>query len=95
MSATNIWLLCLSLADVLMLAAAAPIAHGFHVKAALIYNLAKFVEWPATALSWASRGMKLCTFGVDPFGTDLEQPLAGKTVNSEELAIKRFRSRPC
>ena len=63
----------------------------YQIKAAFLYNFAKFVEWPAKALPETSTSMTLCILGEDPFGTDLEQSLDGKTVNGKSIAIKRFR----
>jgi hypothetical protein len=92
MSARNIWLLCLSVAYILMLAAAAPIPHKYQVKGAPLYNLAKFVESPAAALPEISPDMRLCMWREDLFGTDLEPTIAGKRVNGQDLVIKRFRA---
>jgi hypothetical protein len=92
MTAKNICWLYLSAACILASAAAAPIPQEYQVKAALIFNLAKFVEWPANALPEMSPRMALCLLGEDPFGAELEQTVAGKLVNGKELVIRRFRA---
>jgi hypothetical protein len=71
--------------------AAAVLASEYEVKAALLYNFAKFVEWPSTALPEASSTMELCILGEDPFGTILDQTLQGKIVNGRTLLINRYR----
>jgi hypothetical protein len=71
--------------------AVAPSPSEYQIKAAFLYNFAKFVEWPAKALPETSTSMTLCILGEDPFGTDLEQILDGKTVNDKSIVIKRFR----
>jgi hypothetical protein len=62
----------------------------YEVKAALIYNLAKFVEWPPSALPDAQPNLLLCVLGHDPFGANLEQTIAGKLVHGKALTIRRF-----
>ena len=71
--------------------AVAPSPSEYQIKAAFLYNFAKFVDWPAKALPGASTSITLCILGEDPFGTDLEQILDGKTVNGKSIVIKRFR----
>lgn len=60
----------------------------YEVKAAYIYNFAKFVEWPARP-SWdANATMTVCLFGEDPFGPALSA-IEGKTVGDKKIIIKR------
>jgi hypothetical protein len=63
------------------LAAAAP---EYHVKAAFLYNFAKFVEWPPDAIA---PEMRVCVFGGDPFGRALPETLAGKSVSERPLTV--------
>jgi hypothetical protein len=49
----------------------------YEVKAAFIHNIAKFVEWPATAP--VSGTARLCLLGRDPFGGALDA-LQGKPI---------------
>lgn len=69
-----------------------PALSEYQVKAAFLYNFAKFVEWPAEAPSEASAEMVLCLLGDDPFGSDLEQTIEGKMVNGRKLVIRRFKA---
>ncbi len=64
-------------------------AGEYELKAAFLYNFAKFVEWPADAGGGA---ICLGIVGPDPFGPTLERLLAGKTVHERPLAIRRFAS---
>jgi hypothetical protein len=66
----------------------------YQVKAAFLYNFAKFVEWPAEALDNGHTPMSLCVVGEDPFGDILEQTVQDKTVNGRPLAIKRLKAGP-
>jgi hypothetical protein len=59
----------------------------YEVKAAFLYNFAKFVQWPADAGSGAS--VHLCVLGRDPFGSLLESGLSGKTLGDKPIEIDR------
>lgn len=63
----------------------------YRIKAAFLYNFAKFVEWPPEAFDDENSTLVLGVLGVDPFGAALES-LAGKTVRGRKLTIKRFDS---
>jgi hypothetical protein len=56
------------------------------VKAAFVYNFAKFVEWPAH--SSAQNAMTLCVAGTRPELAASLAELAGKTVQGHPLAVK-------
>jgi hypothetical protein len=64
-----------------------PPVREYAVKAAFLYNFAKFVEWPADAFADPASPLVLCVIGEDPFG-DAFKPLKGKTVNGRPLAIR-------
>ncbi len=57
------------------------------IKAAFIYDLAKYVQWPADA----GDDLALCTLGNDPFGAAWKA-IAGKRVGERELRIVKARS---
>ncbi len=59
------------------------------VKAAFLYNFAKFVEWPEAAFSDPRSPIKLCILGEDPFGVALET-IRGKAVRGRKLEIKKI-----
>jgi hypothetical protein len=79
---------------VAMFAASAPAQSRplpeYEVKAAFLYNFAKFVEWPAEALPASPAPFKLCVLGKDPFGTGLQQAVQRKTVGDRELKVMRL-----
>jgi len=66
-------------------------ASEYHVKALFLYNFAKFVDWPADASGGPQDGIALCVVGDDPFGSVLDETLKGKTINGQEMVVKRFR----
>lgn len=71
-------------------AAAAPTE--YEVKAAFLYNFAKFVQWPEGALGGQAEPFVVGVLGEDPFGHILDQTLEGKTVSSHPIALRRFAS---
>ena len=63
----------------------------YEVKAAFIYNIAKFVEWPSTHLPDVKSTLNLCILGIDPFGKALV-PIEGKNVKNRRLRTKHIGS---
>ena len=71
---------------------AQPQADEYAVKAAFLYNFARFVEWPAAAFESPDAALVVCVRGHDPFGVVLDQTLAGKTVGGHSFATRRIES---
>jgi len=85
--------LCLMLAcGVLTHAApvAEPIVDEYQVKAAFLFNFAKFVEWPNEAFSDPNAPLVITVLGEDPFNGSLEA-VKGKLVNNRKLTIRRVK----
>jgi uncharacterized protein DUF4154 len=59
----------------------------YEVKAAFIYNFAKFVEWPRG--SQADEPFVVTVLGADPFGRALEDALRDKTVGGRPIVLRR------
>jgi hypothetical protein len=70
--------------------AAAQTAGEYQVKAAFLFNFAKFVEWPAGSFKSPSDGIHICVLGDNPFGTALSDLLAGKRINDRPLVSGHF-----
>lgn len=62
-------------------------ATEYQVKAAFLFNFAKFVEWPADAFTTPDTALQICLLGQDPFGTDFEQIIEDKTVNGHRIEL--------
>ncbi len=58
----------------------------YSVKAAFVYNFARFTEWPEAAFRDAAAPLRLCVLGQDPFDGALDT-IAGKSIGSRELMI--------
>jgi hypothetical protein len=59
----------------------------YQVKAAFLYNFAKFVEWPAEAFRSDKDPLRICVLGANPFGSSLSDVLRGKTVLGRPIAL--------
>jgi hypothetical protein len=64
----------------------------YQIKAAFIFNFAKFVEWPAAALPKASTPIIVGVIGENPFQDALEKTIKNKTVDEHPVIIMQFRS---
>lgn len=63
------------------------IATEYQVKAAFLFNFAKFVEWPPSSFSDASTPLRICVLGRDPFGQELRDLVSAKTVQGRKLEV--------
>ena len=59
------------------------------LKAAFLYNFAKFTSWPTEVISGAGKPVRLCILGKDPFGAALES-IEGKSVQQRPLITFRI-----
>jgi hypothetical protein len=61
------------------------------VKAAFLYNFAKFIEWPPDAFPEPSAPMTFCVYGEGSVGADLDALVRGETLNGRRLVVRRLR----
>ena len=66
----------------------------YQVKSAFLLNFTKFVEWPASAFEAAESPIAICILGEDPFGTTLDQIVAGETVSNRKITVSRIKRVP-
>ncbi len=71
----------------LAVAAQAQSATEYQVKAAFLFNFAKFVEWPTDAFASADAPLQICVLGQDPFDRDFERGIEEKTVSGHPIEI--------
>jgi hypothetical protein len=57
------------------------------LKAAFLYNFAKFAEWPADVLAPTQR-LSLCVVGDDAVADAIEQVIRGRTVEDHVLSVQ-------
>ncbi len=67
-------------------------ADEYEIKAAMLLNLTRFVEWPGPKLGDHSAPFVIGIVGHDPFGRDLDKLLGGKTVSGHPIVIQRLSS---
>jgi len=75
------------------------VADEYHVKAAFLYNFARFVEWPGTAFQGRQAPFTICVLGADPFGGALDETVGGKQAGDRAFRILRIseaaQANPC
>jgi hypothetical protein len=70
--------------------AAQPDLVGVHaLKAAILYNFAKFAEWPPDALA-AGDKLVLCVIGDDAVAGALDQIVNGRSIEGHDVAIRKI-----
>jgi hypothetical protein len=62
----------------------------YQVKAAFLYNFAKFIDWPADAFKSPKDPLVVCVLGQNPFGGALEDVIRGKTVEGRPFALRQI-----
>ncbi|HXJ39060.1 MAG TPA: YfiR family protein, partial [Bryobacteraceae bacterium] len=72
---------------VLTLTAFAQPVHEYHVKAAFLFNFARFVEWPPQTFKSETTPWHICILGRDPFGDALSEATAGRVVLGRPFAL--------
>ena len=60
------------------------------VKAAYLYNFARFVKWPGDAFENEQAPIVIGVVGRDPFGALLDRTVAGRKVSGRVLVIRRI-----
>ncbi|HEX6859588.1 MAG TPA: YfiR family protein [Caulobacteraceae bacterium] len=62
----------------------------YPVKAAFLYKFAPFVEWPPRAFDGDASPLTICIVGHDPFGSTLDQVVAGQKLNHHPIVARRI-----
>jgi YfiR/HmsC-like len=62
----------------------------YQVKAAFLFNFAKFVEWPSDTFQSEKSPITLCVFRRDPFGSALDEIIRGKIINNRAVLARRI-----
>ena len=61
----------------------------YKLKAAVLLNIIKFVDWPPTAFSSDDMPLTVGILGIDPFGPFMEEVLDGRKIKGRTVRIKR------
>jgi hypothetical protein len=62
------------------------------IKAAFIYNFAKFIDWPATFQNQSGAPFTVGILGTDGFDEDLRTVLSGKSIDGHSFVIRKLDS---
>ncbi len=62
----------------------------YKVKAAFLYNFARYVRWPSNAFIDDDAPVIVAVFGEDPFGSALVDALAGKQIGDRRFVIEHI-----
>lgn len=61
----------------------------YQLKAAFLFNFAKFVEWPASDFPSSHSEFSICILGTDPFGPAIDDELRGQTIDGRGVGVAR------
>jgi hypothetical protein len=64
----------------------------YKLKAAMLYNLTKFVEWPNSAYPDSHAPILLCILGQDPIANSLAATIPKEPQNGRAVLIRRLQS---
>ena|SRR5450432_1776717 len=67
-------------------------ADEYEIRAAMLFNLTRFIDWPAAKLDQGNRQFQICVLGSDPIGVDLDVLLRNKSVGTRPVAIRHLKS---
>lgn len=73
------------------LAAQSQTAGEYEVKAAFLYNFAKFIDWPQSSFAGPDGPFAICVLGLDPFGRTLDDALQGRKVGRHPVTLARLQ----
>ena len=62
----------------------------YEVKAAYIFNFARFVKWPDSSFDSKTSPFILGIYNPDPFGVIINNTIKNRTVNDRKWIIKHF-----
>jgi len=61
----------------------------YSVKAAFLYNLVKYTDWPSRAFPEPDAPIVIGLLGSDPFGTVLDRIVEGRIINGHPILVRR------
>jgi hypothetical protein len=60
------------------------------LKAAYLFNFAKFIQWPAEVFATTSAPMNFCVLGRSPVVDELDSSIGGKSVDGHTIMVKHL-----
>ena len=68
------------------------VSKEYQLKAAFLYNFAKFIQWPEKKFSDANSPIVIGVFGENLFGDELEKAVRGRKVNGRGIVVKQIQT---
>src|SRR5438552_2507599 len=84
--------LCFLLSAGALLSAEGPAPSEDQVKAAILFNLTKYVDWPAQSFANTNSPLILGILGEDNFGDDFRRMVEQKSINGRKLLVRHLAS---
>jgi len=63
----------------------------YQLKAAFLFNFAKFIDWPPESFESPQAPFSICVIGKDPFGRAIDDELQGKSIGKRTVAVQRLK----
>jgi hypothetical protein len=86
------WLCSLIFCFIFKGLAQTPPPSEYQIKAAFVYNFAKFVKWPPQAFAGPDSPIVIGVLGENVFGDELERTVRNKTFNNRSFQLQEFHS---
>jgi len=61
----------------------------YQLKAAFLFNFAKFVDWPPSSFAGPKAPFVICILGPDPFGQAIDDTLRGQAIDNHPVTVLR------
>ncbi len=61
----------------------------YQLKAAFLFNFAKFIDWPRSSFANPQAPFSICILGADPFGPEINEMLRNQRVADRPIAVER------
>jgi hypothetical protein len=62
----------------------------YHVKAAFVFNFAKFIQWPTEAFKTPSDPLVICVVGQDQMANSLRETVNGNAIDGRPVIIRQI-----
>ncbi len=63
----------------------------YQLKAVFLFNFTQFVEWPPSSFATDEASMVIGILGDNPFGSYLEETVAGEKVNGHPVTVRYYK----
>ena len=80
----------ISICSILNLSAQASLTPEYELKAVFLYNFTQFVDWPSGSFTSAESPIVIGVIGENPFGTYLEETVAGEKANGHPVIVRYY-----